>query len=71
MIYAFVVYDARGLTKMAAVASFVDSAHAAKAVELYNGKVIDGSELIATLGHAATQLMCRRTNSGRANRAQS
>ncbi|CAE6524176.1 unnamed protein product [Rhizoctonia solani] len=46
VIYAFVVYDVRGMTKMAAVASFVDSAHAAKAVELYNGKVIDGKEPI-------------------------
>ena len=46
MIYAFVVYDVRGMTKMAAVASFVDPAHAAKAVELYNGKVIDGSKSI-------------------------
>ncbi|CAE6419584.1 unnamed protein product [Rhizoctonia solani] len=46
VIYAFVVHDARGMTKMAAVASFVDSAHAAKAVELYNGKVIDGKEPI-------------------------
>ncbi|CAE6477909.1 unnamed protein product [Rhizoctonia solani] len=44
VIYAFVVYDVRGMTKMAAVASFVDPAHAAKAVELYNGKVIDGKE---------------------------
>jgi len=31
---------------MSAVASFVDPAHAAKAVELYNGKVIDGKEPI-------------------------
>ncbi|KAF8609169.1 hypothetical protein BDV93DRAFT_518024, partial [Ceratobasidium sp. AG-I] len=46
LIYSFVVYDVRGMTKMAAVASFVDPAHAAKAVELYNGKVIDGKEPI-------------------------
>ncbi|KAJ1311686.1 hypothetical protein OPQ81_010160 [Rhizoctonia solani] len=46
VIYAFVVYDVRGMTKMAAVASFVDPEHAAKAVELYNGKVIDGKEPI-------------------------
>ncbi|KDN42956.1 hypothetical protein RSAG8_06482, partial [Rhizoctonia solani AG-8 WAC10335] len=46
VIYAFVVYDIRGMTKMAAVASFMDPAHAAKAVELYNGKVIDGKEPI-------------------------
>lgn len=46
LIYSFVVHDARGMTKMAAVASFVDPAHAAKAVELYNGKVIDGKEPI-------------------------
>lgn len=44
VIYAFVVHDFRGVTKMAAVASFIDPAHAAKAVELYNGKVIDGSK---------------------------
>ncbi|KAG8747203.1 hypothetical protein FRC10_001819 [Ceratobasidium sp. 414] len=31
---------------MAAVASFVDVSHAAKAVELYNGKVIDGKQPI-------------------------
>ncbi|CUA77536.1 hypothetical protein RSOLAG22IIIB_02551 [Rhizoctonia solani] len=46
VIYAFVVYDIRGMTKMSAVASFLDPAHAAKAVELYNGKVIDGKEPI-------------------------
>lgn len=46
VIYAFVVYDARGMTKMSAVASFVDPSHAAKAVELYSGKVIDGKEPI-------------------------
>ncbi|KAG8691962.1 hypothetical protein FRC11_000836 [Ceratobasidium sp. 423] len=46
VIYAFVVYDVRGMTKMSAVASFLDPAHAAKAVELYNGKVIDGKEPI-------------------------
>ncbi|CAE6386211.1 unnamed protein product [Rhizoctonia solani] len=46
VIYAFVVYDVRGMTKMSAVASFMDPAHAAKAVELYNGKVIDGKEPI-------------------------
>ncbi|ELU41510.1 hypothetical protein AG1IA_04444 [Rhizoctonia solani AG-1 IA] len=40
------VYDARGMTKMSAVASFVDPEHAFKAVELYNGKVIDGSESV-------------------------
>jgi hypothetical protein len=44
VIYAFVVYDVRGMTKMSAVASFVDPEHASKAVELYNGKVIDGSK---------------------------
>ncbi|KAG9087796.1 hypothetical protein FRC07_012740, partial [Ceratobasidium sp. 392] len=42
LIYSFVVCDSRGITRMAAVASFVDPSHAAKAVELYNGKVIDG-----------------------------
>ncbi|GAB1519351.1 RNA-binding RNA annealing protein [Rhizoctonia solani] len=46
VVYAFVVYDARGMTKMSAVASFVDPEHASKAVELYNGKVIDGKEPI-------------------------
>ncbi|CEL57478.1 hypothetical protein RSOLAG1IB_02219 [Rhizoctonia solani AG-1 IB] len=46
VIYAFVVYDVRGMTKMSAVASFVDPEHASKAVELYNGKVIDGKEPI-------------------------
>ncbi|KAG8774599.1 hypothetical protein FRC12_001898 [Ceratobasidium sp. 428] len=46
LIYSFVVCDSRGMTRMAAVASFVDPSHAAKAVELYNGKVIDGKEPI-------------------------
>ncbi|KAG9093072.1 hypothetical protein FS749_015148 [Ceratobasidium sp. UAMH 11750] len=46
LVYSFVICDARGMTRMAAVASFVDASHAAKAVELYNGKVIDGKEPI-------------------------
>ncbi|KAG9100088.1 hypothetical protein FRC06_004545 [Ceratobasidium sp. 370] len=46
LVYSFVVCDARGMTRMAAVACFVDPSHAAKAVELYNGKVIDGTRPI-------------------------
>ncbi|QRV76061.1 RNA recognition motif protein [Ceratobasidium sp. AG-Ba] len=77
LIYSFIVCDSRGVTRMAAVASFVDPSHAAKAVELYNGKVIDGKEPIRVeqigFNPKARQLVSVpvTANGGRANNVAS